>query len=593
MERMSNIHSYLRSKYGQGSIKIFWQWEKFECKMADFLSHRCFSLRCLSKGLIPTSVRLKSCIKTPKGKYIIRKAELALLNERIRAINNSIAMFKIVIDTCMNQLESILDSRTMEDCHTYMEYRRERRHQSTLKRHLSKFQRWCHVNTGGHPNIQGGEHDDNCHSNTHTCMNNANSTQDLNNMSTSNNIQDLNNMSTSNSNNQNTSNTSNNSNWVRNHSKTPLTEAQQWLLSHGPNFDITPRDLSTIEYIAATEKVSNQLSQGKAEELRGEVKTLLRKDHKTKPNIPKDEYQVLREMKKDNTRQVLTADEGVSMVVLDSKDYTAKSETLLNQSNYKVLKNDPTNKYKNKLVGLLKTIKAEGGIDDTTYKRLYPTGAVPPKYYGLPKVNKPGMPLRPIISSIGSVTDAIAKELARIIKPLMGGSQHHVKNNRDFIQIIEGIQLRPDECMMSFDVESLFTSVPIEPSIGIIKKLLEDNKNLHQRTNMSVNQISCLLEFCLMATYFTFQAKFFEQVKGAAMGSPRSPIVANLFMEDLEVKALSTTPTPPTLWKRFVDDTFIIIQRTHKETFLMLPSSVLCYKCHVVITISCVYQCHW
>ena len=74
--------------------------------------------------------------------------------------------------------------------------------------------------------------------------------------------------------------------------------------------------------------------------------------------------------------------------------------------------------------------------------------------------------------------------------------------------------------------------------------------------------------FTFKTTYFIFQGKFFEQVKGAAMGSPISPIVANLFMEDLEVKALSTAPTPPTLWKRFVDDTFIIIQRTSKESFL-------------------------
>ena len=111
---------------------------------------------------------------------------------------------------------------------------------------------------------------------------------------------------------------------------------------------ITPRDPPTLEYIVATEKVCNQLTQGKAEELRGEVKVLLRKDHKAKPNIPKDEYQALREIKKDNTRQVLTADKGVSMVMLDSEDYTAKSETSLHQSNYKVLKTDPRNKYKNK-----------------------------------------------------------------------------------------------------------------------------------------------------------------------------------------------------------------------------------------------------
>ena len=62
--------------------------------MADFENHRRFSLRCLSKDIIAVSVRLKSNIKTPKGKYIIRKAERALLNERIRLIINFITMFK-------------------------------------------------------------------------------------------------------------------------------------------------------------------------------------------------------------------------------------------------------------------------------------------------------------------------------------------------------------------------------------------------------------------------------------------------------------------------------------------------------------------
>ena len=89
------------------------------------------------------------------------------------------------------------------------------------------------------------------------------------------------------------------------------------------------------------------------------------------------------------------------------------------------------------------------------------------------------MPLRPIISSVGSVTHATAKELTRIIKPLVGGSTHHVQNNQDFLQSIEGIQLKPDEEMMSFDVESLFTSVPVDPSIDIIKKLLEEDRTLH------------------------------------------------------------------------------------------------------------------
>ena len=85
---------------------------------------------------------------------------------------------------------------------------------------------------------------------------------------------------------------------------------------------------------------------------------------------------------------------------------------------------------------------------------------------------------------------------------------------------------------------------------------------------MTVNQISSLLEFFLNTTYFTFQGKMYEQVKGAAMGSPLSPLVANLFMEDIETKALATAPSTPKIWKRFVDDTFTIIQKADKDAFL-------------------------
>ena len=122
-------------------------------------------------GLIPTSIRLKSTIKTQKGKYIIRKAELALLNERIRAINNSIAMFETIINTCMNQLEGILDEKAMEDCSKFIKYRREGRHQKTLRRQVSKYNRLCQKNAGGRSNSQHGDHDENCHLNTNTCGN--------------------------------------------------------------------------------------------------------------------------------------------------------------------------------------------------------------------------------------------------------------------------------------------------------------------------------------------------------------------------------------------------------------------------------------
>ena len=169
-------------------------------------------------------------------------------------------------------------------------------------------------------------------------------------------------------------------------------------------------------------KVCQQLKQGEVEELRGEIKSILKKIYPPKSNITREEAKAIQELKKDTDRIILTIDKGVSMVVMDKEEYIKKSEELLSQASYKVLPSDPTTKHKNKLISLLKTIKAERGINDTTYRRLYPTGAGSLKYYGLPKVHKEGVPLRPIISSMGSVTYETAKELARILKPLVGRS---------------------------------------------------------------------------------------------------------------------------------------------------------------------------
>ena len=158
-------------------------------------------------------------------------------------------------------------------------------------------------------------------------------------------------------------------------------------------------------------------------------------------NISVEEQKALSELRSYNTRVILTADKGVSLVVMNKEEYMKKAEELLYQNTYKTISNDPTNKYKNKLINLLKTIMAEGGISDAVYKRLYPTGAGAPTFYGLPKIHKEGMPLRPIVSSIGATTYDTSKELARILKPLVGKSLYKVQNSKDFMQQIQGIKL--------------------------------------------------------------------------------------------------------------------------------------------------------
>ena len=113
----------------------------------------------------------------------------------------------------------------------------------------------------------------------------------------------------------------------------------------------------------------------------------------------------------------------------------------------------------------------------------------------------------------------------------------------------------------------------MDPDLGVIKDLLENDPTLEDRTVLTVNDIILLLEFCLKNMYFSFQDQFYEQVKGAAMGSLVSPIVANLYMKYFEQKALSTAPTLR-LWQRYVDGTFVNTKEVNKQDFMQHINSV-------------------
>ena len=134
----------------------------------------------------------------------------------------------------------------------------------------------------------------------------------------------------------------------------------------------------------------------------------------------------------------------------------------------------------------------------------------------------------------------MAKEL---IKPLVGKSLHHINSTQDFVEQIKNVTFLPGGCLSSYDVTALFTSVPVDPALGIIKDLLEKDPTHKERTVMSIGDIVLLLEFCLKNTYFSFQGQFYEQVEGAAMGSPVSPILANLYMEYFEQKSQYCLPS--------------------------------------------------
>ena len=162
---------------------------------------------------------------------------------------------------------------------------------------------------------------------------------------------------------------------------------------------------------------------------------------------------------------------------------------------------------------------------------MYPTGCVPPKFYGLPKIHKPDTPLRPIVSSCGS--------------GYLWCGQGACQNPKTIVEQVKQIKLEPGECLSSYDVSPLFTSVLIDPALNIIKDLLDKDTTLKERTVMEVSDIILLLEFCLKNTYLSFQDQFYEQGWGCCHGFPSQPHCGQSLHGVLRTKSSKHCPPPP------------------------------------------------
>ena len=442
---MRGLIKLIQQKYGKIAIETYKKWEKTEIKMSDYRNHLRFSLRCLDRGLIPVSLRLKNLVKTQRGRDIIYKTEKKLLNKRIKNINMTLKHYEQEAYMYQHDLKQQIEQNWWEECKLEINKVRELRHNQVSERQTKKFTKL----------IEEKEKHQERHHSGHISYHDRTKTVEASKPNTN--------------------------KWVINLSNTTLTEDQESLLKYGPNFAITPQRPPFEEYIKAIETACQSLDAKSAEELRSDVYRVLRHPHQLRPNFSKGEMAAIKQLKADKDRIILTADKGVALVIMERKDYIEKAQQLLQDPNtYKTIPTDPTTKLKNRLITKLKKIKLDTGMDDITYRRMYPTGVVIPKFYGLPKVHKGNTPLRPIVSSIGSVSYGVSKEIARIIKPLVGSTEHHVNNSKEFIEEIKKMKLEEGECITSYDVSALFTSIPIPSALDIINNKLQEDTDLHQ-----------------------------------------------------------------------------------------------------------------
>jgi len=142
-----------------------------------------------------------------------------------------------------------------------------------------------------------------------------------------------------------------------------------------------------------------------------------------------------------------------------------------------------------------------------------------------------------------------------------------VSNSSEFVDQVAYLEISDDEAMVSFDVVSLFTAIPVKKACKYIRKKLNEDTTLHLRTSLTTDDIVPLLDFTLSNNYFVYNDSICKQIHGCAMGSPVSPVVANLYMEIIEETAITASSTPPKNWKRYVDDSFVIIKKHSVASF--------------------------
>ncbi|XP_076055184.1 uncharacterized protein LOC143033578 [Oratosquilla oratoria] len=150
--------------------------------------------------------------------------------------------------------------------------------------------------------------------------------------------------------------------------------------------------------------------------------------------------------------------------------------------------------------------------------------AMIPKFYGLPKVHKEDVPLRPIIAFRGSPIYKLARDLAKRLRPLVESSEWMFSNSADFVKRLRGINMEEDDCMVSFDVKAMFALLPQDLLRQAAMSTVKNSQEFLEKKKLMAKELMGLVNLCLDLTFFKFREKMYHQNVGIPMGSPISVV---------------------------------------------------------------------
>ena len=364
---------------------------------------------------------------------------------------------------------------------------------------------------------------------------------------------------------------------INNLSSAHLSFFEKLVISRGLKFALPQHtSSSTNEILASFEKVCRTLDRSNSistEEKQLAFTTLrsiaVNYSNRKGPRTPKQLLRAIKSLKTRDDIIITRPDKGNGVVVMDKCDYIRllREASIDKQDKFTVLQeatkrgrgrprkvDHPVLAKEREVLKVLNRI-----LPSRIAAALTPVGSRLAHIYGLPKTHKQKLSMRPILSATNSYNFKLAKWLDEKLSPLSTNC-YTVTDVYKFLDNIKTAQLSSSDILVSYDVESLFTNVPVDETIDIIVKKAFTNNwfNLTHDMDLTECDLKELLTIATKNQLFTFQGKLYEQIDGVAMGSPLGPLMANYFMCSIEEEIASEGFLPPQ-YHRFVDDTFTIM----------------------------------